>query len=305
MAELEIFAAHRQNLFALAYRMLGSASDAEDVLQDAYLRYTAAQPVEVRAPKAYLNTIVTRLCLDRLKTARARREQYAGPWLPEPVLTQGDPQQIAEQHEAITLAFLVLLEHLSPTERAVFLLRDVFEYPYPEVASILQLSEANCRQLLHRARAQIAGQRPRFTASAAQQQAIVERFLAATEQGDVAGLTQLLAEDVVFWADSGGKARAPARPLYGATLVVKLMHTFAANTLQLAAGDASAIRSAVSSVNGEPAVLIWINGQLDSVMVCTVADDRISALRLVRNPEKLQYVRRQLEAEAGLIAGGE
>jgi RNA polymerase sigma-70 factor, ECF subfamily len=143
---------------------------------------------------------VTRLCLDRLKTARARREQYLGPWLPEPVLTpaKGDPQQVAEQHEAVTLAFLVLLEQLTPIERAVFLLRDVFEYPYPEVAAMLVLSEANCRQLLHRAKTQIAAQRPRFSASTDQQQQIVERFLAATERGDVEGFTQLLAEDVAF-----------------------------------------------------------------------------------------------------------
>lgn len=301
MTDFDLFAAHRRDLFALAYRMLGSASDAEDVLQDAYLRYTAApRAEELRAPKAYLNTIVTRLCLDRLKAARATREQYLGPWLPEPVLTpvEGDPQQIVEQHEAVTLAFLVLLEQLSPTERAVFLLRDVFEYPYPEVAAMLQLSEANCRQLLHRAKTQLAAQRPRFTASAAQQQAIVERFLAATERGDVQGLAQLLADDVVFWADSGGKAPAPMRPIRGGTAVAKLMQVFAANTLRLVAGDAGAIRNLVSLVNGEPAIITWLNDQLDSVMVCSVSDGRISAVRLVRNPEKLQYVRRQLRPDA-------
>jgi RNA polymerase sigma-70 factor (ECF subfamily) len=299
MTDLDMFAAHRPNLFALAYRMLGSASDAEDVLQDAYLRYSAAPRAEVRTPKAYLNTIVTRLCLDRLKTARARREQYLGPWLPEPVLTpaKGDPQQVAEQHEAVTLAFLVLLEQLTSTERAVFLLRDVFEYPYPEVAAMLGLSEANCRQLLHRAKTQIAAERPRFSASMAQQQQIVERFLAATERGDVEGLTHLLAEDVAFWADSGGKAPAPARPLYGASVVAKLIQVYTANTVRLVAGDVGAIRSAVSVVNGEPAILTWIHGQLDSVTVCSVSNDRISAMRLIRNPEKLQYVRRQLQSD--------
>jgi RNA polymerase sigma-70 factor (ECF subfamily) len=299
MSDLDTFAAHRTDLFALAYRMLGSASDAEDVLQDAYLRYTAAPRAEVRAPKAYLNTIVTRLCLDRLKTARARREQYLGPWLPEPLLTPADddPQQVAEQHEAVTLAFLVLLEQLTPAERAVFLLRDVFEYPYPQVAAMLDLSEANCRQLMHRAKAQIAAQRPRFSASMAQRQQIVERFLAATERGDLEGFTQLLAEDVAFWADSGGKAPAPARPLHGAGVVAKLIQVFTANTLRLVGGDASAIRSTVSIVNDEPAILTWIHGQLDTVTVCSVTGDRISAVRLIRNPDKLQYVRRQLQSD--------
>jgi len=152
--------------------------------------------------------------------------------------------------------------------------------------------------LLHRAKTKIAAQRPRFSASMAQQQQIVERFLAATERGDVEGLTQLLAEDVAFWADSGGKAPAPARPLYGASVVAKLIQVFTANTVRLVAGDVGAIRSAVSVVNGEPAILTWIHGQLDSVTVCSVSTDRISAMRLIRNPEKLQYVRRQLQSES-------
>jgi RNA polymerase sigma-70 factor, ECF subfamily len=298
--DLDLFAAHRPDLFALAYRMLGSASDAEDVLQDAYLRYSAASRAEVRSPKAYLNTIVTRLCLDRLKAARTTREQYLGPWLPEPILTpfDDDPQRIAERHEAVTLAFLVLLEQLSPTERAVFLLRDVFEYPYADVAAMLGLSEANCRQVLHRAKEQIAARRARFTTSPAEQQALVEQFLAATERGDIEGLAQLLAEDVMFWADSGGKAPAPLRPLQGAAVVAKLMKVFLANTLRLVDGDTGAIRSFLSTVNGEPAILISLHNRLDSVTVCSVANRRISALRLIRNPDKLQYIQRQLESHS-------
>jgi RNA polymerase sigma-70 factor (ECF subfamily) len=295
MDNLELFATHRPSLFALAYRMLGSASDAEDVLQDAFLRFSAARPDEVRAPKAYLHTIVARLCLDRLKAARATREQYLGPWLPEPVLTPAaDPQNIAERHEAVTLAFLVLLENLTPAERAVFLLRDVFEYPYPEVAAMLGLGEANCRQLLHRAKAKLAADRPQFTASPSQQQELVARFLAASERGDVAGLAEVLAEDVVFWADSGGKAEAPARPIQGAVAVAKLMRAFMAKTLRLVGGDDAAIRSALSIVNGEPAILIWLHDRLDSLAVCSVADGLIKTIRLVRNPEKLEYIRRQL-----------
>jgi RNA polymerase sigma-70 factor, ECF subfamily len=298
--DLEIFAAYRPELFALAYRMLGSASDAEDVLQDAYLRFSAAPRADVRSPKAYLNTIVTRLCLDRLKAARSTREQYLGPWLPEPILTPADddPQRVAERHEAISLAFLVLLEQLNPTERAVFLLREVFEYPYPDVAAMLGLSEANCRQVLHRAKEQIAVRRTRFSSSPAEQQQLVEQFLAATERGDIEGLAQLLAEDAVFWADSGGKAPAPLRPIQGAVAVAKLMKVFLANTLRLVDGDTGAIRSTLSSVNGEPAILMWIHNQLDSVMVCSVANRRIGALRLIRNPDKLQYIQRQLESAA-------
>jgi RNA polymerase sigma-70 factor (TIGR02957 family) len=296
MSEADPFATLRPTLFALAYRMLGSASDAEDVLQDAFMRYAAAPRDDVRVPKAYLSTLITRLCLDRLKAARSTRESYIGPWLPEPLLTDDGlgPQRTAELHESITLAFLVMLETLTPQERAVFLLREVFEYPYDEIAQILALSQANCRQIFHRAKSQLAVPRPRFPASPTQQRQLVERFLAATERGDMGALEQLLSEDVRFWGDSGGVTPSPRRPIDGRGKVIRLLQGVMRRSLELVGGDPTAIRGSIASVNGEPAIVVWIHDQLDSVMVCTVADDRIATLSFIRNPQKLAYIKRQL-----------
>ena len=297
MAEADPLAPHRPTLFALAYRLLGSASEAEDVLQDAYLRFARADPAALRSREAYLRTVVTRLCLDRLKAAHTQREQYFGTWLPEPLLTNdagADPQQRAERHESITLAFLVVLETLTPPERAAFVLHDVFGYPHAEVATILGLSAANCRQLAHRAKERLAEARPRFTASPTQQRTLVAGFLAAVEEGDVARLQSLLADDVVFWADTGGKTPAPRRPVQGNATVATLLPAFLANVLQLVGGDRDAMRSEIAEVNGEPAIVLWLHDRLDSVTVCSLGDGQITALRLVRNPEKLAYIARQL-----------
>jgi RNA polymerase sigma-70 factor (TIGR02957 family) len=297
MSDADPFAAHRSYLFGLAYRMLGSASDVEDILQDAYVRYAAAPRDDVRVQRAYLTTVVTRLCLDRLKAARSTREHYLGPWLPEPVLTTNtadDPQSAAERHDSIQLAFLVMLETLTPQERAVFLLREVFGYPYPEIATILQTSQANCRQVFHRAKAQLAAQQPRYAASPAQQRQLVERFLAAVEQGDVAALQRVLAADVRMWADSGGKSPAPRHPVAGRATIAKLMPIFLANTRQLVANDWNALHTAIAIVNDEPAILVYLCGQLDTVMICSVAGEGIAELRLIRNPDKLVYLREQL-----------
>jgi RNA polymerase sigma-70 factor (ECF subfamily) len=250
-------------------------------------------------PRAYLTTITTRLCLDRLKAAHVTREQYVGPWLPEPVLTldaPSDPQRAAERHESITLAFLVLLETLTPVERAVFLLREVFEYGYDEIGAIVQVSQANCRQIFHRAKAQLATQRPRFAAPPAQQHALVERFLRATERGDLGALQEVLAADVQMWADSGGKAPAPRRLVQGRDTIAQLMVIFADNTLQLLGGDASALRMDLATVNGEPAFLVYIRGALDTAAICSTDGTRITALHLVRNPEKLAFLTSQLAA---------
>lgn len=305
MTDANSFEAQRPALFALAYRMLGSASEAEDVLQDAFLRVYAAARDDIRAPGAYLRTVVTRLCLDRLKAARATREQYPGPWLPEPVLTappSADPQHAAEQHESITLAFLVLLEALTPQERAVLLLREVFGYDYAEIAEILQLQPANCRQALHRARGHLANHRPRFEVATEQHHALVARFLAATEQGDVAALAQTLAEDVTMWADGGGKVPAPRRPVAGATIVASALLFFAARIAETLRDAGATMRATVAYVNAEPAILVWTGQQLDSVMVVTIAEERIAALRLIRNPEKLRYIARQ--AQPGTSVNG-
>jgi RNA polymerase sigma-70 factor (ECF subfamily) len=299
----DTFEIHRAHLFAVAYRMLGSASEAEDVMQDAYLRYVGVAADDIRSTKAYLTTVVTRLCLDRLKAARVQREQYLGSWLPEPVLTAGhasNPEQMAEQHESITLAFLVLLESLSAQERAVFLLREVFEYEYDEIASMVQLSVANCRQLVHRAKAHLAAQRPRFQTTPARQQELVTRFLAATQRGDVDALAAILAQDAILWADSGGKAPAPRKPVQGRDVLAPLFLRFVDTTVTLLDDPVRDMRLAMSLVNDEPAVLLWIRDQLDSVLVVTADDHHITALRLIRNPLKLAYIVRQFATqEAG------
>src|SRR5207342_3312271 len=228
MTEIDQFQTHRPALFAVAYRMLGSATDAEDILQDAWLRFAGARPSDLRSAKAYLTTIVTRLCLDRLKSARATREEYVGPWLPEPVAT-GDrpgPERSLAQAESVTLAFMVLLETLSPEERAVFLLREVFDYEYGEIAAMLEMSSANCRQLFHRAKGRIAERKPRFRAAMDEKRPLVERFVSAFSEGSEAGLTSVLAEDIGFWSDGGGKVLAARRPIFGRGQVVSLLLGF-------------------------------------------------------------------------------
>src|SRR5689334_21133164 len=241
----EDFYSYRPLLFSIAYRMTGSASEAEDIVQESYLRYHTAAPVEIRSLKSYLSTIVTRLALDHLKSARARREQYIGPWLPEPILT-GDGAlaafQRVEQRESITTAFLVLLETLTPQERAVFLLREVFEYEHAEIAQMLGLSAANSRQLFHRAQARLAERRQRFTPTREAQQRLLERFLLACRQGDVAALAETLAEDVVSWSDGGGKVSAARQPVIGSEKVVR----FVAGLLRKALDD---IRMEIAEVN--------------------------------------------------------
>ena len=295
MADLDAFQAQRPRLFSIAYRMLGSASEAEDVLQDAWVRFSGAESNDLRSPQAFAATIVTRLCLDRLKSARARREEYVGPWLPEPVLTAGgeqSPDVLAERSESVTLAFLVLLETLSPEERAVFLLKEVFDYEHADIAGILGTTTANSRQLFHRAKSKI-----RLNASRdfeqPQRRALAERFVEAFRAGDAAGLAQLLAQDVTFVADGGGKATATRRPLEGRDTVVKLLVGFV--RAAVATGLASRATLEVTEVNAEPALVIRLDGRLDGVYVLSVEGDAITGIRVVRNPDKLAYIGRQLE----------
>jgi RNA polymerase sigma-70 factor (ECF subfamily) len=307
MPDAEAFQSYRPLLFAIAYRMLGSASEADDILQDAYLRYATAESrgragshSEIRSLKAYLSTIVTRLCLDRLKAARATREQYLGSWLPEPVLMQEeavDPQRDAELHESITIAFLLLLETLAPQERAVFLLHEVFEYGYGEIAQVLGLSAANCRQIFHRAKERVASGRPRFQPAPERQRQLVERFIAATQRGDVQGLATLLAQDVTFTADSGGKVAAPRRPVHGRESVGKLMIGLGKNAGRAAQAEANELPTIIAAVNGEPAVLFYSHGQLDTVFVCSFASGQIAAIHAIRNPDKLAFIKRQLQPD--------
>ena len=295
MTELDLFQTHRPALFAVAYRMLGSATDAEDVLQDAWLRFAGARPADLRSAKAYLTTIVTRLCLDRLKSARATREEYVGPWLPEPVVTsdRSGPERSLAQAESVTLAFMVLLETLSPEERAVFLLREVFDYEYDEIAQMLETSSANCRQLFHRAKGRIAERKPRFRAAMDEKRPLVERFVRAFSEGSEAGLTSVLAEDIGFWSDGGGKVLAARRPIFGRDQVVSLLLGFR-RTAPAIGVPLESVTLDIVEVNGEPAVLLRVAGRIDGVYVMAVEEGAITAIRVVRNPDKLTYIEHQL-----------
>lgn len=295
----EEFEAHRPRLFALAYRMLGSASEAEDVVQDAYLR-ASEEEKEIRDPRAFLMTVTTRLCLDRLKAARTVREKYIGPWLPEPILQQpsdGAGEQRAERAESVAMAMLVMLETLSPLERAVFLLREAFEYPYDEIGAILGRSAAACRQAYHRARAHLDAQRPRFRAPPEQQRRLVTRFLEAARDGDLAALTGMLATDVVSWADGGGAVPAAPRPVHGAPAVARLMAGLAKKVARRGIDQ-----FALDWVNGEPALLSWEDGRLSTVLVFESDGERIAAIRIVRNPAKLAYLAARVSPPDAAVA---
>jgi RNA polymerase sigma-70 factor (ECF subfamily) len=290
----DLFNTERPLLFSIAYRMLGSAADAEDVLQDAWVRYSGVDRSTIRSPKAFATTIVTRLCLDRLKSARATREEYVGPWLPEPILTSDieSPASMLQRSESLTLAFLVLLEKLSPEERAVFLLKDIFEYDHAEVAEMLGITVENSRQLLHRAKAHLATARPRLTGSPESRRAVAERFARAFSSGDGTELATLLAADVGIWADGGGKVSAARRPLLGHATVLNFLlglHRAAGATLGL-----QDVSLAIEDINSEPALVLRIKGRLESIFVLSIDGGTVSAIRVVRNPDKLARIDRRL-----------
>jgi RNA polymerase sigma-70 factor (TIGR02957 family) len=286
----EAFEELRPRAFAIAYRMLGSVSEAEDVVQEALLRlYRAEQEGErIESPRAYLSTVVTRLAIDGLRSARARRETYVGEWLPEPVLASPDedPAHQAEMADSLSLAFLVLLETLSPEQRAVFLLREVFDYPYDQIAAIVGKSEANVRQLAVRARRHVEQGRTRFDSSREQREALADRFFAAAEEGDLEALEALLAEDVELHGDGGGKVPALARALFGRSRVARTMR----NWLRLGARMGGFTLRRVA-VNGQPgALLLDAEGRLFSVMALEIADGQVQGIRSIVNPEKLSHL---------------
>jgi RNA polymerase sigma-70 factor, ECF subfamily len=284
---LDTFNEYRPYLFSIAYRMLGTVADAEDTLQEAFLRWQRASVEEVRSPKAFLATITTRLCLNHLESARVRREEYVGEWLPEPLVTdEREPAERVEMAESLSIAFLVLLESLSPTERAVLLLRDVFGYEYAEIATILGTSEANCRQALSRARKHVSENRPRFATSAEERDELLRVFLKATAEGDLSGLVAVLAEDVTLRSDGGGKAAAALNPILGADKVARF---FIGVTKKYREVNA-AYRFA--EINGQPGVIAYIGGEPASVVTFEVADGRIGNIFIVRNPDKLRTMPR-------------
>ncbi len=286
---MDTFETYRPLLFSIAYRMLGSAMEAEDIVQDAYVRYQSVPPESVQSPKAFLSTIVTRLSLNQLESARAKRETYIGPWLPEPVLTGNaatTPVNQVMAQESISMAFLVLLENLTPLERAVFLLREVFEYEYAEIAEIVGKEEAACRQLFSRAKKHIAEHRPRFKASPEAHRQMIARFVEAAYAGEMDGLLNLLAEDVTLWTDGGGKARigAATRPVHGREAVA----TFLMATRRFV--DTKATSLEIAEVNGETGLIVRENGKPVVVGTFEISGGKIRVMRFIGNPDKLKRV---------------
>ena len=274
----EPFTAHRSLLFTVAYEMLGSAADAEDVLQDSWLRWAAADRSQVRDPRAYLIRVVARQALNRLRTLARSREDYIGEWLPEPLLTSPDVAEDAELAESVSIAMLTVLETLAPTERAVFVLREVFDMPYEEIAEAIGKTPAAVRQIARRARGHVADRRPRMRVSRAERQAVTERFLAALRTGQLQELMEVMAPDVVLTADGGGRAAAVLEPVYGAERVAAL--------LTRASRAPSAFVSAAVWLNGAPAARIEAAGEITAVSLL-VEDGRVTRVYLVRNPQKL------------------
>ena len=282
-ARTEDFERYRSLLFSISYRMLGSVADAEDLVQEAYLRWREAPEAEVRSPKSYLSAVVTRLSIDRLRSARVKREEYVGPWLPEPLLSDrveegADP---IELDESLSMAFLVLLESLNPVERAVFLLREVFDYDYEEISRIVGKSEDNCRQIARRARQSVAARRPRFDRSPAQEERLTERFVEACVSGDMKGLIGLLSEDVTLWSDGGGKVAAAPYPIHGPRAVAR----FLLGVLRTVPPGFSA---RPTQINGGRGVVGYVDGHATSVVALDFEDGRLRGIRIVVNPQKLR-----------------
>ena len=283
MNSLDAFNHHRRLLFGIAYRMLGTVTDAEDMVQETFLRWQQTPQNTVQSAKNYLATTTTRLCIDYLRSARVRREQYVGPWLPEPLLTQqsSDPAEQVELADSLSMAFLVMLERLSPIERAVFLLREVFEYDYPEIAQIVGKSAENCRQILRRSRQHITAQPPRFPVSHQQQEQMTVQFLEAWTQGNVQELLTLLAKDVAFWSDGGGQVAAALKPLHGAMPVARFL--FAIQRKRLPTDHAHLVE-----INGQPGMLIRGESGIQSVVTFEIREGYIQSVYVIRNPEKLK-----------------
>jgi RNA polymerase sigma-70 factor (ECF subfamily) len=288
----ETYETLRPLLFSIAYRMVGSVSEAEDIVQEAYLRHHRAVrggDTEVEAPKAWLSAVTTRLAIDHLRSARVRRETYVGPWLPEPLMTDPgpDPSERAELADSLSMAFLTVLERLSPVERAVYLLREVFGYGYDEIARVVDRSEDNCRQLAARARRHVEAHRPRFPVARERQEELTERFMHAVETGDDGALVALLAEDAVAYTDGGGKARAAPRPIVGRDKVARFLTV----TVRRGAAETPFTVRPVA-VNGRPGrMIVAEDGTILGVLELDISDEGIRAVNIVSNPDKLAHLR--------------
>jgi len=290
VTDAQVFEAHRGLMFAIAYRMLGTIADAEDAVQDAWLRWLAAPRADVADPRAYLARVVTNTALNRLRSVRSRREAYVGPWLPEPLLTEAGPDaaERAELAESVSVAMLVVLESLTPDERAVFVLREVFGFEHAEIGTALGRSAPAVRQLAHRAREHVQARRPRFDVDWNQQREVTERFLAAAAGGDIEGLMTVLAPDVTLLTDGGGKARAALRPITGAAKTARFLAAIAGRPYMGVAVSDMTLEAA--EINGSPGTLIMAGDRAIAALTLTVSNGRITAVQLLANPDKLAAV---------------
>jgi RNA polymerase sigma-70 factor (ECF subfamily) len=280
----DIFQQHRSRLFGIAYRMLGSRVDAEDALQDVYLRWHSADQTRLQLPEAWLVTVITRLCIDRLRSAKIEREHYVGPWLPEPLVAElNNPESVAEIASDLSMALLNILERLSPEERAAFLLRETFDVDYDEIARILDKSEDACRQLVHRAKTRVREGRPRFEVSAAAHRRLLEKFVEASRSGDHQQMLAVLAPNALMVSDGGGKVVAALRVLHGAE---RLWRLFA----KVAQRSGAQMTHQLALVNGELGVLRYLDGKIDSVYAFVTDGAQIHEIYTVRNPDKLQML---------------
>jgi RNA polymerase sigma-70 factor (ECF subfamily) len=292
MSYLDDFNHHRPLLFGIAYRMLGTVTDAEDMVQETFLRWQQTANSTVRSAKTYLATIITRLCIDHLRSARVQREQYVGTWLPEPMLTpqSENSTDLMELADSLSIAFLTVLERLSPIERAVFLLRDVFDYDYDEIGQMVGKSSTNCRQILRRAKQHLADERPRFPVSRPQQEQITAQFLDASTKGDLQHLLLLLAKDVTFSSDGGGKVIAAIKPIHWAMKVARMLLAIRRKWLLNSV-------SRLADINGQPGTIQYLDGHLHSVMTFEIVDGCIQSIYSVRNPEKLERISQEISLE--------
>lgn len=277
-----LFETYRSRLFGLAYKLLGSRSDAEDVVQDTWLRWRQTDRSAIRDAEAWLVTAATRLGIDRLRLARTERENYPGPWLPEPLTVDEspNPEKRADLGSQVSLAFLSLLERLGPEERAAFLLKEIFDYDYAQVAELIGHTEANCRQMVHRARQRVQAERPRFEVEPDTHRRLLERFMYATQVGDRTAIMQLLHANATLISDGGGKVTATIRPLHGSDRIADLFWA-------LSRRMGNELQTTIGSVNGEPALMRWHEGRLHSITTITIEGDRIAQVLSVLNPDKL------------------
>ncbi|WP_156656254.1 RNA polymerase sigma-70 factor [Mycobacterium sp. 852002-51152_SCH6134967] len=285
----QTFADHRNLLFAIAYRILGSAADAEDVVQDAWFKWSADDRSQVSDPKAYLSRIVSNLSMDRLRSTQRQRETYVGPWLPEPILTASDAADDAVTADSVSLAMLVVLETLSPLERAVFVLKEAFDFSYAEIAEAVERSESAVRQAAHRAREHVQARRPRFEADRAKKRQVTERFFAASVGGDINALLEMLAPEVTLWTDGGGKVRQALRPLIGAANVARWLAGTAKRPYE--GIEIADMTAEVVEINGGPGIVLSGAGRIIATLTVDLDDDgRIATIHNIANPDKLRAI---------------